>query len=76
MPSIKSFTGGYYEWTIRPKSKRELENEQILKCARKSHKESKGIYGLDKMLEDVRKRFRNAVGTGFTGYRDRTGYTL
>mgnify|MGYP000877074237 CR=1 FL=1 len=54
---LKVSRSGYYEWTTRPKSTRELENEQILECARKSQKESKGIYGLDKMLEDVRETF-------------------
>jgi putative transposase len=48
---------GYYDWNGRPPSKRELESQEILKIAKKSHEECKGIYGLDKILEDVRKTF-------------------
>lgn len=47
---------GYYGWKNRPKSSRQLENEEILRVAKKSHEASKGICGLDKMLEDVREK--------------------
>ena len=46
---------GYYDWKDRPPSIRELENREILKIAIRSHTECQGIYGLDKMLEDVRE---------------------
>jgi putative transposase len=49
--------GGYYDWNGRPKSKRETENKQILEVAQKSHKECRGMCGLDKLLEDVREKF-------------------
>jgi putative transposase len=38
-------------------SKRELETQGIIKAARKSYYECKGMYGLDKMLIDVRASF-------------------
>jgi putative transposase len=48
---------GYYGWSDRPPSKRELENRKILKIARKSHEENHGIYGLNKILADVREQY-------------------
>lgn len=50
---------GYYDWDERPKSNREKENEKILKIAKKSYEDSRGMYGLDKLLEDVREEFPN-----------------
>lgn len=49
--------GGYYDWDERPKSKREIENEQILEIAKKSYEECRGMCGLDKLLADVREKF-------------------
>ncbi len=46
---------GYYEWKDRLPSKRELENQEILKIARKSHADCNEIYGLDKILADVKE---------------------
>jgi len=48
---------GYYDWKDRPPGKRELENQQILKIAKKSHEECRGMCGLDKILADVREVF-------------------
>ncbi len=48
---------GYYDWENREPSKRDLENQEILEAAKKSYNESDGIYGLDKILEDVRIQF-------------------
>ncbi len=48
---------GYYEWLNRKPGKRSLENARILEIAMKSHKQSLGIYGLDKLLADVREKF-------------------
>jgi len=48
---------GYYDWYERPRSKREVENEEILGVARKSYKDCRGMCGLDKLLEDVREEF-------------------
>jgi putative transposase len=48
---------GYYAWKDRVPSKRAQENEEILQAARKSYNECRGMCGLDKMLEDVRKKF-------------------
>ena len=45
----------YYEWKDRPPSKRELENQEILNIAQKSHEASRGVYGLDKIHADVRE---------------------
>ena len=48
---------GYYDWLKRKPSKRNLENAEILKAAKKSYNRSKGIFGLDKILKDVRRAF-------------------
>ncbi len=48
---------GYYDWDERPPSKRELENRKILKIAKQSYDENRGIYGLDKILADVRNHY-------------------
>lgn len=48
---------GFYSWRDRPPSKREIENQAILKLAQKSHNESKGMCGLDKILADVRESY-------------------
>jgi putative transposase len=48
---------GYYDWYERPESKRELESKEILKIAKNSYQECRGICGLDKMLEDVKEKF-------------------
>jgi putative transposase len=50
---------GYYDWKDRLPSKRKLENQEILKIARKSYKECHGMCGLDKLLADVREKFPN-----------------
>ena len=47
---------GFYEWLNRPVSDRKSENHKILELARKSHKQSDGIYGLDKILRDVNEK--------------------
>lgn len=54
---LKVSRSGYYDWKERPISKRELENKEILSVAKKSHTDCKGIYGLDKLLDDVRVKF-------------------
>jgi len=48
---------GYYDWTERTPSKRKQENNKIIKLAIQSHKKSNSIYGLDKILKDVRAEF-------------------
>ncbi len=48
---------GYYDWLNRRPSKRDLENTKILEVAKKSYYRSKRIYGLDKILRDVRAKF-------------------
>ena len=54
---LKVSRSGYYDWNDRPLSNRILENEKILTVARKSYTDCKGIYGLDKLLDDVREKF-------------------
>lgn len=48
---------GYYNWQNAIISKTKIENMEILKIAKKSYSESRGICGLDKMLLDVREKF-------------------
>ena len=45
---------GYYGWRKRPCSRRDRENEQVLKEIQKSHKRSKGTYGSPRVAEDLR----------------------
>lgn len=47
---------GFYEWLNRPTSIRVQENNKILELAQKSHRDSNGIYGLDKILRDVNEK--------------------
>ena len=49
---------GFYAWNERPPSKRKVDNGEILKLAKKSHEESNEIYGIDKILEDVREKIQ------------------
>lgn len=48
---------GYYAWKNRTPSKRKIENCKILKIAEKSYEKSHKIYGLDKILADVREHY-------------------
>ena len=48
---------GYYDWKDRLPSKREQENQAILKIAHKSYEECHGMCGLDKILADVREKY-------------------
>lgn len=48
---------GYYDWCVRPESKRDLENKGIFEIAKRSYQGCRGICGLNKMLEDVREKF-------------------
>ncbi|GFP32944.1 putative transposase, partial [Candidatus Hakubella thermalkaliphila] len=48
---------GYYDWKDRGPSKRAQENTEILAAAKESFNECRGMCGLDKILEDVRKKF-------------------
>ncbi len=50
-------TSGYYDWMDRKPSKREEENEDILKIMKESYDRCEGIIGLDKLLEDVNEKF-------------------
>jgi putative transposase len=45
----------YYSWLTLKPSKRDQENVIILYAIKKSHAESRGLYGLDKILDDVRE---------------------
>ena len=44
----------YYAWLNRKPGKREQEDAKLLELIKKSHQESRGIYGLDKIHRDVR----------------------
>ena len=52
---LETSRSGFYEWKDRAPSKRELENKDILKIARKSYADCHRIYGLDKILADVKE---------------------
>ena len=46
---------GYYDWDGRGPSKRQEEDEKILKVLKQKHAEAQGMIGLDKLWEDVRE---------------------
>ena len=48
---------GYYDWMKKPESKRFQEDQQIASWLKQSHIACQGIYGLDKLLSDVREKF-------------------
>lgn len=54
---LKISRSGYYDWVKRPMSKRKIETQGIIDATLKSYKESKGMYGLDKILKDVQDNF-------------------
>jgi len=60
---------GYYDWKDRLPSKREQENQAILKIAQKSYQESRGMCGLDKILADVRENTPIAAVNDYIGYK-------
>lgn len=45
----------YYVWLNRRPSKREREDAKLVELIRKSHQESGGIYGVDKIHQDVKE---------------------
>lgn len=46
---------GFYDWKGRGPSKRQEEDEAILKVLKQKHTEAQGMIGLDKLWEDVRE---------------------
>ena len=49
---------GYYAWKDRPPSRRQQEDDELLKAIRKSHTSSRGLYGVRKIHADVKEQFR------------------
>jgi putative transposase len=47
----------YYVWLKKPIGKRRKETQEIVKIAVTSYTESRGMYGLDKILADVREKY-------------------
>lgn len=45
----------YYSWLIRKLSKRAQDDMLILEVIKKVHQENRGVYGLDKIFDDVKK---------------------
>lgn len=48
--------GGYYEFIERKPSRRALENEVLVKEIKKSHKNSRGLYGSPRLHAELRKQ--------------------
>ena len=48
--------GGYYEFIERKPSKRALENEVLVKEIKKTHKNSRGLYGSPRLHAELRKQ--------------------
>ena len=44
---------GYYDWKVRKPCSRQLRREQIAAAARRSYRDSNGIYGYRKVHKDV-----------------------
>lgn len=53
--SLNVSRSSYYAWLNRLPSKREQEDAKLLELIKKSHQESGGIYGLDKVHRDVKE---------------------
>lgn len=48
---------GYYAWKDRPPSRRQQEDDELLKAIRRSHISSRGLYGVRKIHADVKEQF-------------------
>ena len=48
--------GGYYEFIERKPSKRALENEALVEEIKKTHKNSRGLYGSARLHTELRKQ--------------------
>lgn len=46
-------TSGYYDWLVRPESKRSADNRRLTKKIACFHRESRGIYGSPKIHRDL-----------------------
>lgn len=53
--SLNVSRSSYYAWLNRSPSKREQEDAKLLELIKKSHQESGGIYGLDKIHRDIKE---------------------
>lgn len=49
------FRSGFYDWDGRAPSKRQKENEEILKIIREKHTKAQGMVDLDKLFTNVRE---------------------
>ena len=53
--SLNVSRSSYYAWLNRSPGKRKQEDAKLLELIKKSHQESGGIYGLDKVHRDVKE---------------------
>ena len=52
---LRMHRSGYYAWMKRPKSRRTLEDDRILKKIRASYEASNGVYGSPRVHRDLRE---------------------
>ena len=50
---LKVSASGYYEWSKRPASARQVENERLVVRMRELHEDSRGTLGAGRMHEDL-----------------------
>ncbi len=50
---LKVSASGYYEWSKRPASARQLDNERLVVRMRELHEDSRGTLGAGRMREDL-----------------------
>lgn len=53
---IGASRSGYYRWRRQPQSKRQKDNEKILKEIKESHKNSRRAYGSPRITEDLKAK--------------------
>lgn len=49
---------GFYAWRTRPPSRREIENQKLLREIREIHQQSRGTYGSPRMHAELCARER------------------
>ncbi|MGE8270346.1 MAG: IS3 family transposase [Stenotrophomonas geniculata] len=57
---LKVSASGYYEWSRRPASARQLDNERLVVRMRELHEDSRGTLGAGRMREDLAEEGESA----------------
>jgi putative transposase len=55
-------TSGFYEWVLRPKSRRALEDEVLLEVIRRAYTDTRDSYGYRRMWDELKEEYGIEVG--------------